>query len=125
MSKWCGSEEYGGKVRKVTFRSLCHSPLCPPDTAVTEWQHASFSKDKRNLVTILRTNMLSANHPFPPLFKHALLSGFRFMRQSSRHMMSHLVPTLRYLASAKLTLCKNVGNASLQHLTYISSRDQN
>ncbi|TVT99119.1 hypothetical protein EJB05_20903, partial [Eragrostis curvula] len=33
MSKWCASEEYGGRVRKVTFRSLCHSPLCPPDTA--------------------------------------------------------------------------------------------
>ncbi|CAL4886823.1 unnamed protein product [Urochloa decumbens] len=49
LRKWCASEEYGGKVREVTFRSQCHSPLCPPDTAVTEWQHASFSKDKRNL----------------------------------------------------------------------------
>lgn len=51
LSKWDVSDEYGGNVREVTFRSLCHSPLCPLDTAVTELQHASFSNDKRNLVT--------------------------------------------------------------------------
>ncbi|VAI46809.1 unnamed protein product [Triticum turgidum subsp. durum] len=51
LSKWHVSDEYGGNVREVTFRSLCHSPLCPPDTAVTELQHVFFSNDKRNLVT--------------------------------------------------------------------------
>ncbi|GJN21539.1 hypothetical protein PR202_gb09024 [Eleusine coracana subsp. coracana] len=68
MSKWCASEEYGGKVRKVTFRSLCHSPLCPPDTAVTEWQHASFSKDKRNL--IYETKQQAHDVPFGSYFEY-------------------------------------------------------
>ncbi|VAI58320.1 unnamed protein product [Triticum turgidum subsp. durum] len=36
LSKWHVSDEYGGNVREVTFRSLCHSPLCPPDTAIYE-----------------------------------------------------------------------------------------
>ncbi|XP_062221084.1 BAG-associated GRAM protein 1-like isoform X2 [Phragmites australis] len=67
LSKWCASEEYGGKVRKVTFRSLCHSPLCPPDTAVTELQHASFSKDKRNL--IYETKQQAHDVPFGSYFE--------------------------------------------------------
>ncbi|KAF8653379.1 hypothetical protein HU200_062306 [Digitaria exilis] len=67
LSKWCTSEEYGGKVREVTFRSQCHSPLCPPDTAVTEWQHASFSKDKRNL--IYETKHQAHDVPFGSYFE--------------------------------------------------------
>ncbi|XP_072970237.1 BAG-associated GRAM protein 1-like isoform X3 [Typha angustifolia] len=50
LSKWYISDEYDGQVRKVTFRSLCHSPLCPPDTAVTEMQHIVLSNDKKSLV---------------------------------------------------------------------------
>uniref|UniRef100_A0A0E0K266 C2 domain-containing protein n=1 Tax=Oryza punctata TaxID=4537 RepID=A0A0E0K266_ORYPU len=64
LSKWYPSDEYGGKIREVMFRSLCHSPLCPPDTAVTEWQRASFSKDKTNLVVSknnLQFNMSRVN----------------------------------------------------------------
>nr|CAB3450311.1 unnamed protein product [Digitaria exilis] len=68
LSKWYTSEEYGGKVREVTFRSQCHSPLCPPDTAVTEWQHASFSKDKRNL--IYETKHQAHDVPFGSYFEY-------------------------------------------------------
>lgn len=67
LSRWCASEEYGGKVREVTFRSQCHSPLCPPDTAVTEWQHASFSRDKRNL--IYETKHQAHDVPFGSYFE--------------------------------------------------------
>ncbi|OEL34707.1 BAG-associated GRAM protein 1 [Dichanthelium oligosanthes] len=67
LSKWCASKEYGGKVREVTFRSQCHSPLCPPDTAVTEWQHAAFSKEKRNL--IYETKHQAHDVPFGSYFE--------------------------------------------------------
>ncbi|WVZ74681.1 hypothetical protein U9M48_022840 [Paspalum notatum var. saurae] len=67
LSKWCVSQEHGGKVREVTFRSQCHSPLCPPDTAVTEWQHASFSKDKRSL--IYETKHQAHDVPFGSYFE--------------------------------------------------------
>ncbi|XP_020112245.1 BAG-associated GRAM protein 1-like [Ananas comosus] len=50
ISKWHDSDKYDGQVREVTFRSLCHSPLCPPDTAVTELQHIVLSNDKKSLV---------------------------------------------------------------------------
>ncbi|CAK9874458.1 unnamed protein product [Sphagnum jensenii] len=40
----------GGMARMVTYRSLCHSPMCPPDTAVTVWQHVTFSDDKKVLL---------------------------------------------------------------------------
>ncbi|XP_064986812.1 BAG-associated GRAM protein 1-like isoform X2 [Musa acuminata AAA Group] len=48
--KWQIADDYDGLVRELTFRSPCHSPLCPPDTAVTEWQHAVLSSDKATLV---------------------------------------------------------------------------
>lgn len=67
LSKWHVSDEYGGNVREVTFRSLCHSPLCPPDTAVTELQHASFSNDKRNL--IYETKQQAHDVPFGSYFE--------------------------------------------------------
>ncbi|XP_020104988.1 BAG-associated GRAM protein 1 isoform X1 [Ananas comosus] len=50
MGQWHVADEYDGQVRDLTFRSLCHSPMCPPDTAMTEWQHAVLSADKTNLV---------------------------------------------------------------------------
>nr|CAD1836976.1 unnamed protein product [Ananas comosus var. bracteatus] len=50
ISKWHDSDKYDGQVREVTFRSLCHSPLCPPDTAVIELQHIVLSNDKKSLV---------------------------------------------------------------------------
>ncbi|XP_042386956.1 BAG-associated GRAM protein 1-like [Zingiber officinale] len=50
LGYWHTSDEYEGIVREVTFRSLCHSPLCPPDTAVTERQRAFQSYDNTSLV---------------------------------------------------------------------------
>ncbi|KAJ0787697.1 putative BAG-associated GRAM protein [Helianthus annuus] len=50
MGQWHSADEYDGQVREITFRSLCNSPMCPPDTAMTEWQHLLLSDDKMNLV---------------------------------------------------------------------------
>ncbi|CAL9134712.1 unnamed protein product [Musa acuminata var. zebrina] len=50
LGKWHVADEYDGQVREITFRSLCHSPMCPPDTAMTELQHVVLSPDKRTLV---------------------------------------------------------------------------
>lgn len=50
IGAWRDSDEYDGQVREVTFRSLCNSPMCPPDTAVTELQHFVLSTDKNQLV---------------------------------------------------------------------------
>ncbi|OWM84750.1 hypothetical protein CDL15_Pgr027537 [Punica granatum] len=50
MGQWHPAEEYDGQVREITFRSLCTSPMCPPDTAMTEYQHAVLSPDKKTLV---------------------------------------------------------------------------
>ncbi|XP_022158952.1 BAG-associated GRAM protein 1 isoform X2 [Momordica charantia] len=50
MGQWHAADEYEGQVRELTYRSLCHSPMCPPDTAMTEYQHAALSEDKKKLV---------------------------------------------------------------------------
>ncbi|KAL2487585.1 C2 domain-containing protein/GRAM domain-containing protein [Forsythia ovata] len=50
MGQWHAADEYDGQVREITFRSLCNSPMCPPDTAMTEWQHVVLSADKKTLV---------------------------------------------------------------------------
>ncbi|KDP44241.1 hypothetical protein JCGZ_05708 [Jatropha curcas] len=50
MGQWHVADEYDGQVREITFRSLCNSPMCPPDTAMTEYQHAVLSPDKKMLV---------------------------------------------------------------------------
>lgn len=50
MGQWHSADEYDGQVREITFRSICNSPMCPPDTAMTEWQHAVLSADKKILV---------------------------------------------------------------------------
>ncbi|URD82275.1 GRAM domain containing protein [Musa troglodytarum] len=50
LGKWHVADEYDGQVREITFRSLCHSPMCPPDTAMTEFQHVVLSPDSRTLV---------------------------------------------------------------------------
>lgn len=52
MGQWHPAEEYDGQVREITFRSLCTSPMCPPDTAMTEYQHAVLSPDKKTLVHV-------------------------------------------------------------------------
>ncbi|XP_016507369.1 BAG-associated GRAM protein 1-like isoform X3 [Nicotiana tabacum] len=50
MGQWNSADEYDGQVREITFRTVCNSPMCPPDTAVTEYQHAVLSLDKKTLV---------------------------------------------------------------------------
>ncbi|XP_040362305.1 BAG-associated GRAM protein 1 isoform X3 [Rosa chinensis] len=50
IGHWHPADEYDGQVREITFRGLCNSPMCPPDTAMTEWQHAVLSPDKETLV---------------------------------------------------------------------------
>ncbi|CAK9324847.1 unnamed protein product [Citrullus colocynthis] len=50
MGEWHAADEYEGQVRELTYRSLCHSPMCPPDTAMTEYQHVVLSEDKKKLV---------------------------------------------------------------------------
>ncbi|WZZ17956.1 BAG-associated GRAM protein 1 isoform X1 [Brassica napus] len=50
IEPWHSAEEYDGQVREIKFRSICNSPMCPPDTAVTEWQHVVLSPDKKTLV---------------------------------------------------------------------------
>ncbi|XP_022761522.1 BAG-associated GRAM protein 1-like isoform X2 [Durio zibethinus] len=50
MGQWHAADEYDGQVREITFRSICNSPMCPPDTAMTEYQHSVLSPDKKKLV---------------------------------------------------------------------------
>ncbi|KAK9141193.1 hypothetical protein Scep_010874 [Stephania cephalantha] len=50
LGPWHTADDYDGQVREITFRSVCNSPMCPPDTAMTEWQHFVFSEDKKKLV---------------------------------------------------------------------------
>lgn len=50
IGQWHSADEYDGQVREITFRCLCNSPMCPPDTAMTEWQRSLLSPDKKSLV---------------------------------------------------------------------------
>ncbi|XP_057469741.1 BAG-associated GRAM protein 1-like isoform X2 [Actinidia eriantha] len=50
IGPWHDADEYDGQVRDVTFRALCSSYVGPPDTAITECQHAVLSPDKKKLV---------------------------------------------------------------------------
>ncbi|XP_077228089.1 BAG-associated GRAM protein 1-like isoform X2 [Tasmannia lanceolata] len=50
LGQWHVADEYDGQVREITFRTLCNSPMCPPDSAMTEWQHAVLSANKKTLV---------------------------------------------------------------------------
>ncbi|KAE9450448.1 hypothetical protein C3L33_17660, partial [Rhododendron williamsianum] len=50
IGQWHDAVEYGGQVREITFRAPCKSNIGPPDTAITERQHAVLSPDKKQLV---------------------------------------------------------------------------
>ncbi|XP_068665846.1 BAG-associated GRAM protein 1 isoform X2 [Aristolochia californica] len=50
VGQWHIADEYEGQVREITFRTLCNSPMCPPDSAMTEWQHFVLSPNKSTLV---------------------------------------------------------------------------
>ncbi|KAL3700236.1 hypothetical protein R1sor_018258 [Riccia sorocarpa] len=54
IEKWHPTGQYVGENRKITFRALCNNPMCPPDSAMTEYQHASFSEDKKILVRFIQ-----------------------------------------------------------------------
>ncbi|GFS45948.1 C2 domain-containing protein [Actinidia rufa] len=53
IGPWHAADEYDGQVRELTLRALCNSPMCPPDSAMTEWQHVVLSPDKKQLVKLL------------------------------------------------------------------------
>ncbi|KAL8153511.1 hypothetical protein V2J09_011271 [Rumex salicifolius] len=50
IGQWHDANEYEGLVRELSFKTLCKSPMCPPTTRMTEWQHAVSSPDKKKLV---------------------------------------------------------------------------
>ncbi|GKV29253.1 hypothetical protein SLEP1_g38192 [Rubroshorea leprosula] len=50
IGQWHAADEYDGQVRETTHRHVCNSPMCPPDTAMTEYQHYVLSPDKKKLV---------------------------------------------------------------------------
>ncbi|RYQ83980.1 hypothetical protein Ahy_B10g102872 isoform A [Arachis hypogaea] len=50
IGQWHCGDEFDGQLREITFRSLCNNPMCPPDTAMTEWQHVVLTPDKKKLV---------------------------------------------------------------------------
>ncbi|KAF5945730.1 hypothetical protein HYC85_015958, partial [Camellia sinensis] len=53
IGPWHDADEYDGQAREIKLRALCNSPMCPPDTAMAEWQHAVLSPDKKQLVQLL------------------------------------------------------------------------
>ncbi|XP_074281395.1 BAG-associated GRAM protein 1 [Silene latifolia] len=67
IGQWHAADEYDGLVRELTFRSLCKSPMCPPDTAMTEWQHVVLSPEKTLLV--LETVQQAHDVPFGSYFE--------------------------------------------------------
>lgn len=50
LGQWHLADEYDGQVRELNCKSICHSPMCPPYSAMTEWQHMVLSADKTDLV---------------------------------------------------------------------------
>uniref|UniRef100_A0A0E0QTV7 C2 domain-containing protein n=1 Tax=Oryza rufipogon TaxID=4529 RepID=A0A0E0QTV7_ORYRU len=50
LGQWHHADEYDGQVRELNCKSICHSPMCPPYSAMTEWQHMVLSADKTDLV---------------------------------------------------------------------------
>ncbi|XVE80910.1 hypothetical protein DITRI_Ditri15bG0019100 [Diplodiscus trichospermus] len=72
MGQWHVADEYDGQVREITFRSVCKSPMCPPDTAMTEYQHYVLSPDKQKLV--FETVQQAHDVPFGSYFEASSLS---------------------------------------------------
>ncbi|KAJ1290427.1 hypothetical protein BS78_02G242500 [Paspalum vaginatum] len=50
LGQWHVADEYDGQVRELNCKSICRSPMCPPYSAMTEWQHMVLSADKMDLV---------------------------------------------------------------------------
>ncbi|XP_021752214.1 BAG-associated GRAM protein 1-like isoform X1 [Chenopodium quinoa] len=67
IGQWHSTDEYEGLIREMTFRSICKSPMCPPDTAMTEWQHVVLSPDKT--VLVFETVQQAHDVPFGSYFE--------------------------------------------------------
>ncbi|CAN4115480.1 unnamed protein product [Withania somnifera] len=67
IGQWHSADEYDGQVREITFRTICNSPMCPPDSAMTEYQHAVLSLDKKMLV--FETAQQAHDVPFGSYFE--------------------------------------------------------
>lgn len=67
IGQWHATDEYEGLVRELTFRSICKSPMCPPDTAMTEWQHVVLSPTKT--VLVFETVQQAHDVPFGSYFE--------------------------------------------------------
>ncbi|KAL6279212.1 hypothetical protein ACE6H2_016093 [Prunus campanulata] len=67
IGQWHPADEYDGQLREITFRGICNSPMCSPDTAMTEWQHAVLSPDKKTLV--FETGQQALDVPFGSYFE--------------------------------------------------------
>ncbi|WVZ65568.1 hypothetical protein U9M48_014909 [Paspalum notatum var. saurae] len=50
LGQWHVADEYDGQVRELNCKSICRSPMCPPYSNMTEWQHMVLSADKMDLV---------------------------------------------------------------------------
>eukprot|EP00850_Spirogloea_muscicola_P000883 SM000003S11128 [mRNA] locus=s3:1164169:1170142:+ [translate_table: standard] len=79
VEKWHVSEQFGGMVRKIDFRSLCNSPMCPPSTSMTDWQRTCFEDDKSTL--LLETVLQAHDVPFGTYFEVQAL--WRIRNESS------------------------------------------
>ncbi|XP_026443792.1 BAG-associated GRAM protein 1-like isoform X1 [Papaver somniferum] len=84
LGQWHDADEYEGQVREITFRSLCNSPMCPPDTAMTEWQHAVLSADKKKLV--FETVQQAHDVPFGSYFEVHCKWCLETTSETSSHM---------------------------------------
>ncbi|KAL2651574.1 hypothetical protein R1flu_019702 [Riccia fluitans] len=67
IESWHRTGQYIGENRKITFRAVCNNPMCPPDSAMTEYQHASFSEDKS--ILFLETVQQCHDIPFGSYFE--------------------------------------------------------
>ncbi|KAL0377012.1 UNVERIFIED_CONTAM: BAG-associated GRAM protein 1 [Sesamum calycinum] len=101
IGQWHAADEYEGQVREITFRSLCSSPMCPPDTAMTEWQHAVLSADKKTLV--FETVQQAHDVPFGSYFEIHCRWSLESNSDSSCTLNIKVVVYVTYAGNAKLT----------------------
>uniref|UniRef100_A0A0D9XFP2 C2 domain-containing protein n=1 Tax=Leersia perrieri TaxID=77586 RepID=A0A0D9XFP2_9ORYZ len=73
LGQWHHADEYDGQVRELNCKSICHSPMCPPYSAMTEWQHMVLSADKTDLV--FETVQQVHDVPFGSFFESKIKSG--------------------------------------------------
>ncbi|XP_057838545.1 BAG-associated GRAM protein 1 isoform X1 [Cryptomeria japonica] len=67
LEQWHAADQYSGLLREISFRSICNNPMCPPDTAMTEWQHAVFSDN--DSVLVFETVQQAHDVPFGSYFE--------------------------------------------------------